>query len=251
MHPQLLDLLAAHPDCYFQIFTNGQPITEKTAARLRAIGNSTPLISIEGREFVSDERRGKKDVFARTLRGLDHCLKAKLLTGVATSVCRSNIDELLTESWRGERSGAACVCLVSRLLPGGAEAQPRSVVDPRAIGARPPFRGGNARPPSDRDCRCLLRSRRPGALPVSTGISHHISRAVTSSRVRHPVAVEHPRFTRPLRDDAAERVSKDFRELSARHTRVVSLERPDPSRSSGTRRPGHHRAGPRWPNWRP
>ena len=35
MHPQLLDLLAAHPDCYFQIFTNGQLITEKTARRLR------------------------------------------------------------------------------------------------------------------------------------------------------------------------------------------------------------------------
>src|ERR1700743_3841878 len=30
MHPDLLDLLAEHPDCYFQIFTNGQFITEKT-----------------------------------------------------------------------------------------------------------------------------------------------------------------------------------------------------------------------------
>src|SRR5213594_1888735 len=39
MHPQLLDLLAAHPDCYFQVFTNGQFITDKVAARLREIGN--------------------------------------------------------------------------------------------------------------------------------------------------------------------------------------------------------------------
>ena len=39
MHPQLLDLLAAHPDCYFQVFTNGQFITEKIAKRLREIGN--------------------------------------------------------------------------------------------------------------------------------------------------------------------------------------------------------------------
>src|SRR6202034_4916337 len=29
MHPELLDLLAAHPDCYFQVFTNGQFITDK------------------------------------------------------------------------------------------------------------------------------------------------------------------------------------------------------------------------------
>src|SRR5215216_4970276 len=68
MHPELLDLLAAHPDCYFQVFTNGQFITEKVARRLREIGNATPLISIEGREIASDERRGKKDVFNKTLR---------------------------------------------------------------------------------------------------------------------------------------------------------------------------------------
>src|SRR5881296_3504996 len=43
MHPQLLDLLAAHPDCYFQLFTNGQFITEKIAKRLRQVGNATPL----------------------------------------------------------------------------------------------------------------------------------------------------------------------------------------------------------------
>src|SRR5690349_7586378 len=56
MHPQLLDLLASHPDCYFQVFTNGQLITEKIAQRLRAAANVTPLISIEGREITSDAR---------------------------------------------------------------------------------------------------------------------------------------------------------------------------------------------------
>src|SRR5436189_5491074 len=74
MHPELLDVLAAHPDCYFQIFTNGQFITEKVANRLRELGNATPLISIEGREIVSDERRGKKDVFNKTMRGLENAL---------------------------------------------------------------------------------------------------------------------------------------------------------------------------------
>src|SRR5881227_2222717 len=95
MHPQLMELLAAHPDCYFQVFTNGQFITEKVAAELRRLGNVTPLISIEGREIVSDERRGKKDVFNKTLRGLKNCLDQRLLSGVATSVCQTNIDELL------------------------------------------------------------------------------------------------------------------------------------------------------------
>ena len=102
MHPELLDLLASHPDAYFQVFTNGQFITDKVARRLRQIGNATPLISIEGREIVSDERRGKKDVFNKTIRGLEACLRERILTGVATSVCQTNIDDLCTESWLRE-----------------------------------------------------------------------------------------------------------------------------------------------------
>lgn len=99
LHPQLFDILSAHPDCYFQVFTNGQLITESVAERLRELGNVSPLISIEGDEEVSDQRRGGKNVFDRSLRGLKACINARLLTGVATSLCRTNIDELLTEEW--------------------------------------------------------------------------------------------------------------------------------------------------------
>ena len=59
MHPHLLDMLAEHPDCYFQVFTNGQFITDAKAKRLRQLGNVTPLISVEGNAIVSDERRGR------------------------------------------------------------------------------------------------------------------------------------------------------------------------------------------------
>src|SRR5688500_16424274 len=94
MHPELIDLLRAHPDCYFQIFTNGQFITDKIATELRAIGNATPLISIEGREITSDQRRGNKQVLSRTLRGLDACLRAGLLTEIGRASCRER-----EESW--------------------------------------------------------------------------------------------------------------------------------------------------------
>ena len=101
MHPELLDVLERHPDCYFQIFTNGQFITDAIAAKLRALGNVTPLVSIEGTEIVSDERRGQARVLTQTLAGLDACIRHKLITGVSTSVCQTNIDDLLQESWLG------------------------------------------------------------------------------------------------------------------------------------------------------
>ena len=98
MHPQIFDILEAHPDCYFQIFTNGQLITDEVAARLRKVGNATPLISIEGNEIASDTRRGRLNVLNKTLAGLANCKKHKLITGVATSVCQTNID-LVSEEW--------------------------------------------------------------------------------------------------------------------------------------------------------
>ena len=99
LHPDLIAILKAHPDCYFQIFTNGHAITDKVAAELRKAGNATPLVSVEGTEAVSDVRRGRKGVLNRTLAGIEACLRHRLITGVATSVCQSNFDDLVRESW--------------------------------------------------------------------------------------------------------------------------------------------------------
>jgi MoaA/NifB/PqqE/SkfB family radical SAM enzyme len=99
MHPLLLDIIAEHPDCYFQVFTNGHFITPERARRMHELGNVTPLISVEGTEIVSDERRGRPGVLSKTMQGVQNCLDARVLTGVCTSLCRTNIDDLLTEKW--------------------------------------------------------------------------------------------------------------------------------------------------------
>src|SRR5690606_25469148 len=99
MHPHLLDILEGHPDCYFQIFTNGQFITDEVAKRLRRLGNVTPLISVEGNATISDERRGRLGVLNKTMQGIQNCLNNKVFTGVCTSLCQTNIDDLLTEEW--------------------------------------------------------------------------------------------------------------------------------------------------------
>jgi MoaA/NifB/PqqE/SkfB family radical SAM enzyme len=231
MHPQLLELLAAHPDCYFQVFTNGQFITEKVAKRLRAVGNVTPLISIEGRKITSDERRGKKDVFNRTLRGLDNCLREKILTGVATSVCQSNIDELLTEEWLRELIARGVHYVWYHTY--------------RPMGPKPNFELALRPEQLVRIRRFVteMRARVPIAIidayydhrgqahcPMSTGISHHNSpRGDTEPCPIIQFATETVRDPRgiyaTMRDSA---FLKDFRELSARHTRgCVVLERPD------------------------
>ena len=99
MHPELLTILSNHPDAYFQVFTNGHFITDEVARELRQLGNVTPLISVEGTEIVSDQRRGKTEVLSKTMAGLENSIRHRLLTGVATSVCQTNIDDLVSEAW--------------------------------------------------------------------------------------------------------------------------------------------------------
>jgi MoaA/NifB/PqqE/SkfB family radical SAM enzyme len=99
MHPHLLDMLAEHPDCYFQIFTNGHFITPERARRMWQLGNVTPLISVEGTQIVSDERRGRSGVLSKTMQGLHNALSAGVFTGVCTSLARTNIDDTLKEEW--------------------------------------------------------------------------------------------------------------------------------------------------------
>src|SRR5882672_2398235 len=231
MHPQLLDLFAAHPDCYFQVFTNGQFITGKVAQRLRQLGNVTPLVSIEGREITSDQRRGKKDVFNKTMRGLEHCLRARLLTGVATSVCQSNIDELLTGEWLQELidRGAHYVWFhtyrpVGPKMNAQLALRPDQLVRVRkfvvAMRAKMPIAIIDAYYDHSGQALC----------PMATGVSHHISpRGDIEPCPIIQFATENIRDSRgiytTMRDSA---FLKDFRELSAHHTRgCVVLERPD------------------------
>jgi MoaA/NifB/PqqE/SkfB family radical SAM enzyme len=231
MHPELPDLLAEHPDAYFQVFTNGQFITEKVARKLRQIGNATPLISIEGREVTSDDRRGKKEVFNRTVRGLENALKERLLTGVATSVCQSNISELCTESWLRELiSRGVHYVWFHTYRPVGPKMNQQLALRPeQLVNVRRFIVEMRARVPIgivdayyDGDGRALC--------PMSTGISHHVNpRGDIEPCPIIQFAVENIRDDRgvyvTMRDSA---FLRDFRELSAKHTRgCVVMERPD------------------------
>ncbi|MFV0376363.1 MAG: radical SAM/SPASM domain-containing protein [Mangrovibacterium sp.] len=95
LYKGLLEIMVKHSDCYFQLFTNGTLITESLAMQFKKMGNVTPLISIEGLKNESDSRRGRNDVFEKTLAGVRACKKAKLIIGAAASICKSNFQDLV------------------------------------------------------------------------------------------------------------------------------------------------------------
>ena len=92
LYKPLPEIFRKHSDCYFQLFTNGTLITSEVAETLRQCANVTPLISFEGDEEVADIRRGGKNVFQSANQAIDNCVNAGLITGVAISVCKSNLE---------------------------------------------------------------------------------------------------------------------------------------------------------------
>jgi len=99
MYKQLPEIFEKHPDSYFQLFTNGTLFTKAIAERLRRAGNVTPLISLEGDEQVADIRRGGHKIYGRTLEAIKTATSTGLITGVAISVCKSNIEMALSDEF--------------------------------------------------------------------------------------------------------------------------------------------------------
>ncbi len=99
MYKELVTIFEKHNNCYFQLFTNGTLLNDAMAQKLRKCGNVTPLISFEGNEQVADIRRGGAMVYKKTLKAIETSVRNKLITGVAISVCKSNIDMALSDEF--------------------------------------------------------------------------------------------------------------------------------------------------------
>nr|ADI22894.1 predicted Fe-S oxidoreductases [uncultured Rhizobium sp. HF0500_35F13] len=205
-------------------------MTDDVARELRRMGNVTPLVSVEGNELVSDERRGGGDVYGRTLAGLENCLRHKVLTGVCTSLCQTNY-EFISEEWIDQLVKLGVMyCWFHIYRPVGPEACPELALSPeQQLAARKFVVEMRAKKPiiiidayHDGEGQALC--------PAATGFTHHIS--PWGDIEPCPViqmATESIHDERPLRQTFNESAFlHDFRQTAAEHTRgCIILERPD------------------------
>lgn len=98
MYPEIWKIIERHPECYFQIITNGKMLSEENAAKIRKLGNISPLISIDGLEATNDLRRGAGS-YADAIAACGRLKKEKILYGVATVLTGANMDEALSEEY--------------------------------------------------------------------------------------------------------------------------------------------------------
>lgn len=231
MHRDVLEIFRRHPDCYFQVFTNGHFITDEVAKELRKCGNVTPLISVEGTEIVSDQRRGAEGVLNKTIAGIEACIRNKVVTGVCTSVCRTNIDDLVNEAWVDRLIEMGVLYMwYHTYRPMGPEGSPELALTPEEqlrirkfvveMRCKKPIGIVDAYYDGDGKALC----------PAATGFTHHISPwgAIEPCPIVQ-FAKESIYDEKPLAETFNESAFlRDFRNLAASQTRgCIVLERPD------------------------
>jgi hypothetical protein len=215
---------------YFQVFTNGHFITDDVAKELRRLGNVTPLVSVEGSEIVSDQRRGRANVYSQSMSGIEACLRHRVMTGVCTSLCQTNF-ELLSEKWLDRLIEMGVFYTWFHIYrPVGPDACPELALTPeQQLAARKFVVEMRAKKPIiivdayyDGEGRALC--------PAATGFTHHIS--PWGDIEPCPIiqfAKESIHDQRPLKETFNNSAFlRDFRELAASSTRgCIVLERPD------------------------
>jgi MoaA/NifB/PqqE/SkfB family radical SAM enzyme len=93
MRKDIFDIWEKHNDMYFQFYTNGTLINEKVADRLAALGNVTPMVSLEGFEEETDARRGA-GTFATVMRAFDLMKERGMVYGASVTETRHNIENI-------------------------------------------------------------------------------------------------------------------------------------------------------------
>lgn len=94
----IMDIVQAHPDLLFLMFTNGTLLNRDVTQRLSDLGNLTPAISVEGLEETTDLYRGK-GVFRRILNSMEYMRDAGVPFGISVTVNHRNAEEVLSSEF--------------------------------------------------------------------------------------------------------------------------------------------------------
>ena len=100
----ILKITSDYPDILFLMFTNGLLITDELAGQFKAQKNIIPLISLEGYENNTDERRGS-GVYGHLQKIIEKLKKEDVLFGTSITVTRSNFETLLNDRFIGNLTG--------------------------------------------------------------------------------------------------------------------------------------------------
>jgi MoaA/NifB/PqqE/SkfB family radical SAM enzyme len=107
VRPDILDITRDHPEIIFLMATNGLLISDDIITRFKEQKNLVPLISLEGYEEETDNRRGR-GVYARLKNTMEKMKKADIFFGTSLTLTRDNYDPITNDKFIRDLNDLGC-----------------------------------------------------------------------------------------------------------------------------------------------
>ena len=111
MRYDVIKKAAEHKNILFPIFTNGTYLHEKYLDVLDENRNLIPIISIEGDEKLTDERRGE-GVYAKVTEAMQSIKKREMVFGASVTVTTENINEVYSDEFLDNLYDLGCKAVI-------------------------------------------------------------------------------------------------------------------------------------------
>lgn len=107
MRPGFFEITKDYPDIIFTIFTNGLLIDVKVLKTMKKQKNIIPLISLEGCEEETDDRRGL-GIYKRLQSTMEKIKSQEIFFGTSLTLTKNNFDTILSESFTQDLIDTGC-----------------------------------------------------------------------------------------------------------------------------------------------
>jgi MoaA/NifB/PqqE/SkfB family radical SAM enzyme len=107
MRKGILNIPAEYPEIMFLMFTNGLLINNDVLKKIEEKRNVVPLLSLEGYQTDTDERRGK-GVYELLQDSIDMLKQKRIFWGTSLTITRNNFDEVTDDEFVGKLVNAGC-----------------------------------------------------------------------------------------------------------------------------------------------
>lgn len=120
MKKGMLDLMMAHPNLIFLMFTNGTCVSQPIVNQIKKVCHIIPMLSVEGDETWTDERRGE-GIYAQVMTAMARLKQADVFFGFSTVVTTRNLALLKTDGYYQSLTEKGCgLGLLVGYVPGDA-----------------------------------------------------------------------------------------------------------------------------------
>lgn len=98
IYENLIKMAEDHSDAYFQVYTNSTLLNDEMIKKLAKVGNILPILSLEGYEELTDDRRGK-GIYQKVMTAMDKLKRAGVPFGYSCTVTKMNAELIMSDQF--------------------------------------------------------------------------------------------------------------------------------------------------------